>query len=313
MFANENSGVFGWLVGLVVIVMVGVGLSTLVDRRFQFSSNNKEIEEVIGKESEHLADLLSRLARQKEQHDQLERPRMRVSREADELKQRIPIYRTKIQELTGTLSRLQATITSQEDAMSSYRRSYRDQTWQQAIGEQHSEIVLRNGRRFETVSILRVTPVGLEISHKDGRARIGFPDLNDTWQERFQWNREERQSAIDGETIHEAVVSPLARGIEESASVGARPPPVDGKVEKLRGDLLLWNNKVTILRGQYSEASSNARSGQNSVPGALETWAKKAERLSNELSNAKLQRERARMNLEAASPGDPSAIAPSER
>jgi len=313
MFANENSGVFGWLIGLVVIVMVGVGLSTMVDRRFQFSSNNKEIVEVISSEAEHLADLLSSLPKQQERYDQLERPRMLASREADELKLRIPISRTRIEELTATLSGLKAAITSQEDAMDAYRKLYRDQTWQQAIGEQHAEIVLRNGRRFEAVSILRVTAVGLEISHKDGRARIGFPDLNSSWRERFQWSLTERQSTIDSENVHEAVVNPLGKHVEEDESAEVSPTPVDGRVEKLRSDLLLWNSKVSVLKGKYNEASSKARSGQNSVPGALETWAKKADRLSNELSNAKLQRERARAELKVAAPGDPYANAPTER
>lgn len=306
MFSNDNSGVFGWLACLIVIVMVGVGLSLVVDRRFQFSSNNKESQEVIAKDAEYLAELAAKKPKQQERFNQLERPRQLVSREADELKQRLPINRTRIEELKATMAKLKLELSSQEDAMARYRKAYRDQTWLEAVGEKHPEITLRTGRRYEATSILRVTPVGLEISYKDGRARIDFTDLDPSWQERFQWRHDERETVITGESSA-AEENPMTKRFGTPETGAAQPAMDDLRIEKLRNDVILWNGKASALESQYSEAASNAGSGRNSVPGALETWSAKAARLATELSRAKLQRERARVKLEAAAPNDPLA------
>ena len=48
------------------------------------------------------------------------------------------------------------------------------------------------------VTITKVTEVGLEIRHEHGIARIQVSDLEGIWQQRFQWDDEERRS--DGQS-----------------------------------------------------------------------------------------------------------------
>lgn len=302
MLSNDNSGVFGWLLGLVVIVMIGVGLSMMVDRRFQFSSNNKEIESVISREAEHLADLAARLPRTKAKLEAQERPRQLAAREADELKLRIPASRNRIRDLRVTASDLKSRISTLEGSMITYRKAYRDQTWKEALGEKHAELTLKTGRRYENTTIQRVTSVGLEISHKDGLARIDFTELDPSWQERFQWRFDERESTIAGEAAAASSADPMP----EKALVRKDEEAPDN-IDKLRNDVIVWNNKVQALKIQHMEAASNAGSGRNSVTGGLETWAAKAERLRVELDRAKLLREQARARLEQAAPDDPLA------
>jgi hypothetical protein len=200
MLSHDHSGVFSWLAGLSLIVITGVGLSMLADRRFQFSSNNKEIESVIANESEQLADLQARLQTEQASFDKLDHPRQLGAREADEHLARLPLNRAKLTKLRTTAATLQTEASSCEDSIAAYRKSYRNQVWQGAIGEKHAEIPLRSGRRYLAATILRVTTVGLEISHQDGLARIDFIDLDQAWQERFQWQHGERQSTTAGET-----------------------------------------------------------------------------------------------------------------
>jgi hypothetical protein len=199
MLSHDSSGVFSWLAGLSLIVIVGVSLSKLVDQRFQFSSNNKEIESVIGKESEQLTDLQARLKTQQARFDQLALPRQLGAREADEHLARPPLNRARLTKLRATIAGLQTAASNCEDSSATYRKSYRNQVCQGAVGEKHAEILLRSSRRYEAVTILRVTPIGLEISHQDGLARIDFIDLDQAWQERFQWRHDERQSTLAGE------------------------------------------------------------------------------------------------------------------
>jgi hypothetical protein len=300
MLSSDNSGVFGWLLGLVVIVMIGVGLSMMVDRRFQFSSNNKEIESVISKEAEHFADLTARLPRTKAKLESQERPRQLTAREADELKLRLPISRNRIRDLKAAVSDLKTRISTLDDSMVSYRKAYRDQTWKEAVGEKHADLTLKTGKRYENTTIQRVTSVGLEISHKDGLARVDFTELDSAWQERFQWRFDERESTIAGEAANASSVDPLP----QKPPIGKDEEAPDN-VDKLRNDVIIWNTKVQTLKIQQSEAVSNASSGRNSVTGGLETWASKAERLTTELDRARLLRDQARARLEQAAPDDP--------
>ena len=43
MLEPDHSGTFGWLSALIVLVLVGVGLSLLTDRRFELSSHDKQL------------------------------------------------------------------------------------------------------------------------------------------------------------------------------------------------------------------------------------------------------------------------------
>lgn len=300
MLSNDSSGVFGWLIGLVVIVMIGVGLSMMVDRRFQFSSNNKEIRSVIDKEAEHLTDLTAKVPKVRARFESLDAPRRLAARELEELKLRLPVSRDRIRELQEAIASRKSGISSVEQSMVAYRRSYRDQTWREAVGEKHPRIVLKAGRIYEDATIQRVTPVGLEISHKDGLARIDFTELDQTWMERFQWRFDERELTIAGEAAAAAAPDPVVD-----------PPPVSAgssrqeDVERLRAEVVAWNSKVALLKSQQQEAASNAGSGRNSVTGGLETWSAKAERLAKELVKARQQQDRARIRLGVIAPDDP--------
>jgi len=299
MLSNDSSGVFGWLIGLVVIVMIGVGLSMMVDRRFQFSSNNKEIRSVIEKEAEYLSDLTAKVPKARARFESLDAPRRLAARELEELKLRVPVSRARIQELRDLIAGRKSGISSLEQTMATYRRSYRDQTWREAVGEKHPRLALKTGRIYEGATIQRVTPVGLEISHRDGLARIDFTELDQAWMERFQWRFDERELTIAGEAAAAAAPDPV---VEPSASPQASR---EDDVERLRAEVVGWNNKVALLKNQQQEAALNAGTGRNSVTGGLETWAAKAERLAKELVKARQQQDRARIRLGVIAPDDP--------
>lgn len=56
-FNDDNSGVPTFLVGLVVLVMAGVGLSIIVDTRFRFSSGYSAAQVEIRANDDMLGDL----------------------------------------------------------------------------------------------------------------------------------------------------------------------------------------------------------------------------------------------------------------
>jgi hypothetical protein len=75
-----------------------------------------------------------------------------------------------------------------KQAFESYRHSYRQSVWAAAQGEIVPLITLKNGKRYENVTISRVTSAGIDIAFPDGRARVLAEDLDGKWHARFDWD-----------------------------------------------------------------------------------------------------------------------------
>ncbi|WP_338289635.1 hypothetical protein [Luteolibacter sp. LG18] len=86
-----------------------------------------------------------------------------------------------------TAAELTASIATAESSLASYQESYRRQAWQAAAGEKLTSLTLKSGRSYQDVTISRVTSQGMEITHRDGLARISPADLDPAWQQRFDW------------------------------------------------------------------------------------------------------------------------------
>ncbi len=84
--AEEHPGIFYFMLGMIVMVMSGVGLSLLVDRRLKFSSGSKEIHREISVADDELNTLKARL---KEQNLLLEKSNYRVEISTERRTQKI--------------------------------------------------------------------------------------------------------------------------------------------------------------------------------------------------------------------------------
>ena len=166
--------------------------------------------------------------------------------------------------------------------------------------------------------------MGLEIRHQHGFARIHAPDLGPDWQDRFQWDDEERRARLKEEAA--------ARERMSASRVSAQPPKVRRKVAsklaarekpvaqvpdpdqlvELRTLFSAWQSKVARLEIERDEAILNS-TRQKSVPGRLETWSARAARLRGEVSKARVEFEAARARLAGVSPRDPLLMVPPDR
>lgn len=315
--AEGHSWIFTFLIGIIVLVMAGVGLSLVIDRRLEFSSGVVEIRSEINldaMELEHLTTLHDErscllnetgLTLQTEARD-------RVCAKLEALDQR--------QAVLGEMRRqLGKAISSLEEDFSQCRANYRQRVRRAAIGEPLGNLVLRSGREYQQAVITRVTDVGLEIRHAGGMTRVQAPDLDQKMQDRFQWNDEARKQILKGETevladrpdgvIRKGVV-PLA-GIAVPAIAVERHPETRSASESaelplLRRMVVGWRSKVTNLSAERAEAQSRASYGsQTSVPGSLETWKARAERVGADLARAQSALALAVANLAAVDPHDP--------
>jgi hypothetical protein len=185
-FNDDNSGVPTFLIGLIVLVMAGVGLSIIVDKRFRFSSGYSTAQTEIRANNEMLGDL-------KYQHetrsmllaDSSARRQVHLS-ELGKLPREVEALKEKKIALVNRKNILTDSVVRLEDESLRYRAEYRQKSWARAIGENLGNLKLKSGREYLNVKITRVTEAGLEISHENGFARISASDLDPKLRDRFQ-------------------------------------------------------------------------------------------------------------------------------
>lgn len=290
---DDHPGLFIFMIGLIVVVMGGVALSLVIDRRMGSSSSRIELEASIAQDAKVLADL-------QRQHNERSR---KVAQQLDLVERHVAELSrfdrgvAEVVRLAGERATLERDIAALAQNFAGYRDEYRRKTWAAAAGQKIPLLKARGGREYHDVIIVRVTEVGLEIRHgQDGIARIAAPDLGDEWQERMQWKAEERREQ-------------LAKERQASAAARPVPPPAKPAGETramLRAAVLRAGANVESLRRELATAQANRNHGRlRSVPGSLETWDERVQRLSAELERAELVHEQAKVRLAAAAGGVP--------
>ena len=309
--AEEHPGVFYFMVGMIVLVMSGVGLSLLVDRRLKSSSRDNAIQ----RDGSHADDELKILkARHTAQTRLLEDYNYKLKKANvvyPELLQQLAILHQRQSDLTNRSSQLGNSLSALEDTFKGYRAEYRQQTRTGANGEKIGTLTIRGGKEYFESVITRVTDVGIEIRHRDGIARIQAPDLDREWQDRFQWSDEERMNRIKEEQMNQQIIAPdpLAAKVAEHRIVG-RPTESDIAKDKLnanvfRAQVVTWRGRIRRLSSEKAEAQSQASYGKEvSVAGSLETLNAKVARLAGEIGRARTELVIAKSHLAEFAPND---------
>ena len=204
---DDHPGLFTFLVGLIVIVFVGVGLSMLVDRRFKYSKKAS----VTAREVDAVGLELERLERQwREASDQLSKvapERQRILDASETAREAFENRKPRIAELMESSGKIQVSIKDLESEFADYREKYRSSARAAAEGEELGDLSIPGGRIYQDAVITRVTDVGLEIRHKDGFARVQAPDLDRKLRDRFQWDDEKRRAKLDEEIANRRLLS----------------------------------------------------------------------------------------------------------
>ena len=314
--ADEHPGLFYFMAGMIVLVMSGVGLSLVVDRHSQSSSGNSTIQREIISGDEEVAHLKEFC---EDRAQLLAKTSSQLTNGAETsaaLRRKSTILAQRQASLEATRQQLLEAVPKLELAFSNYRAEYRRQTWAAAMGEKLGTLRIRGGREYQDAVITRVTDVGIEIHHKDGIARVQAPDLDQKWQDRFQWSDEERRCRLKEESEnHKQIASGPEPDQQEVVSMEpALPRPAvraaitdkdQAKLDALRAQVVGWKNKVNRVKSEMSQAQSQSAYGnQTSVPGSLETWKAKTARISAELVKAKAELAVAKSRLELVSPND---------
>jgi hypothetical protein len=317
--ADDHSGVFSFMLGIIVLVMAGVGLSLVIDKRLKYSSGSVKFEKEMILETSELEGLIARredaarhLGEAEKRHGSVIATGVVGPEEMETMKEWKSV-------LQVTQERLRESIIKLDKDFAEYRTDYLRRLRQSAIGESLGNITLRNGREYKQVTINQVTDVGLEIRHADGIARIKASDLDKKMQDRFQWTDVYRRKILKSETEIQIDVSAgeVERGAEAPAEtsepitaverrLASRGASEAAELPSLRRAVSDWRSRVEKLSADRAEAQSRASYGnQASVPGRLETWTARSERIGNELLRAQDALTLAEANLAAVAPNDP--------
>ena len=321
--SEDHPGVFTFMVGMIVVVMVAVGLSVVADKHRVFSGGTGELKREISASAFEISELSAQTAAQALLLENASSSLSKGSNAHRELSAQLETQRQRQAAMEKSRLEIREAITALEGDFSRYRATYRQKNWTAAVGESLGTLTIRGGRAFQQATITRVTDVGLEIRHEHGIARIQAPDLEPKMQDRFQWSDEERRSRLKEEEENlmgkpDKVDSEIVAGEEAVAEVIADPPvPTVNryqnpnaaedaeKLRLLRFKVSGWNAKVRKLRSDRMEASSRGSYGnQASVPGSLETWVARSARLGRELLRAQAALAVAKSELAAVSPND---------
>lgn len=316
MLSNEeHPGIFTFMVGMIVLVMAGVGLSLVVDKRLKASTAAVATQNETGEDNRELDELNSIYSDRSVGLLNAESSQRTGAQTLRNLSAQVQTLRERQAQLEKTRDQLRSSSATLEEKFSLYRADYRRKTWAAAAGQKVGTLTVRDGREYHDVTITRVTEVGLEIRHEHGIARIQTPDLDQEMQDHFQWNDAERLDHLKKEIESEHSIEEDAETLKTSAGgstvtghVKKKNPDQD--MEKLmlsRRNVSAWRLKVIQLSSEKIEASSHDASygNQSSVPGSLETWSAKDARLGNELIRARTALAIAKSDLGQLAPGDP--------
>ncbi|MEO7100972.1 MAG: hypothetical protein ABI162_16565 [Luteolibacter sp.] len=312
--ADEHPGLFYFMAGMIVLVMAGVGLSLVVDRHSKMSSGNTTIQKEIVSGDEEVANLKGIYEERAQLLAKTSSQLTTGTETSAALLRKSTILAQRQAGLEATRKELLDAVPKLELAFSNYRAEYRRQTWAAAMGEKLGTLRIRGGREYQDAVISRVTDVGIEIHHKDGIARVQAPDLDQKWQDRFQWSDEERRARLMEESENHKQIASEPEPEEVADVEPVLPHPAaraaitdkdQAKLDALRIQVVGWKNKVARVKSELSQAQSQSAYGnQTSVPGSLETWKAKTARISAELVKAKAELSVAKSRLELVSPND---------
>jgi hypothetical protein len=305
MLSDNQSGIIWSLACMAILALCGVFLATLVGKKHGSSKARNELMRDFQTGNHEVENLRSEIQALTTKHQMITE---RATRNAatHEAKQKAAIHLNQsIQELQAKKKELQLSLVQIRGEFDAYRIKARSEARRNAVGEKLDFLTLKSGRQFQRVTITRVTPLGLEISHADGLARIEMNDLGREFTERFDWNEQEREALTQAEQANKPVDEAKKPEQENSPNTPTVDPAL-GNLEKYRTDVSLLKSKSLTLRSAIRTAESNSRYANNrSVPGSLRTWDEQAALLKSQLVRIDAQLALARELLRKENPSDP--------
>lgn len=197
MSSGRGPGVVGMLLALVV--MAGFGILFLFAFDDGMQGADQSIESVIAQQAKDIDSLKASIEDTRkglESQPALEaKAKQLKSVHTDNL-----MSAGKIEGLRKSEVSVKETINGIVTGFEKYKDEYRVFARAQAKGEQIPSLTTLTGKVYEAVMIREVTPIGMQIRHKDGHMRIPYEELPKELQDRFQFDSKQKNEALVAES-----------------------------------------------------------------------------------------------------------------
>lgn len=209
------------MIGLImaVIVLGGFGLIYVFVFDAEMQGKGVTVESVIRNQTEEIDSYNHQIAMNKqviEETGAIEAKNAKI----DALAKTNTEESLTIEELKAKAVELRDGLVATTKDYNAYIGTYRNYVRTKAVGEKLPEIKLKSGQTYTSVEIREVSEIGIQIRHTDGQKRIAYEELSDDWQERFQYDPEEKAKALAREQaaqrLYEKSVAAEAEQAEEA-------------------------------------------------------------------------------------------------
>lgn len=226
--SGRGPGVIGMF--MAIIVLVGFGAISIFVFDAELQGEGVSIESVIRRQTEEIETI---------QH-QIETNETIIADSAKMVAQNARIDglikqnaadAAKLGELREGSSAAKDSIFAATKALNTYIADYRNYVRRKAIGEKIPELKLKSGESYSDVEIRDVTEIGVEVRHPGGQGRIAFEKLSAEWQERFQFDPEEKAKAL----AREAAAQKLYESSAETDLAAEEDNVVVGEIGDIKG------------------------------------------------------------------------------
>jgi hypothetical protein len=310
--SGDHTGTFSFLIGMVFVVFCGIGISLVADTRLEFGSSLHSLKSTISADQLKLETLNIALETTRETWQREYAPVAGHEQTLAELESITSSNQARISQLRAEQIGLTRQLNQTEQNFHNYRVRIRTQARANCVGQALESLTLPNGRSYRDVVVRGFDELGLRIHHQGGSARLSYEDLPESWKNRLHWQEDElkitqrqsppsRKSVGTPETLPEPR-KPIQKTIDQR-SADRKPREDDIKVARTR--FIQSRQAYLHLRSQASAARLNASSSRKSVPGSLETWAARAEKLERHTFQLRAGFLQAKSELSSISPGDP--------
>ena len=216
LFPFEPSGVLGWLIGLVGIVLFGVLLMTWVDRKPVDTEDNPEANAGALEHGQArlnaLGDEIKRLRILESQ--QLEK--QAITAELEDAVRQLVALTWEEEELDSQLELRLKDLQELNQAQERYALAYRDQLWKNAKGRELESLQTKHGETYRSVKFLEVSNSGLRIRHATGTGVVQVHLLPDELRRELQLDLLQSQRLLREQSAKEWELAKKAR--EERAT-----------------------------------------------------------------------------------------------
>lgn len=249
MQSGRGPGVIGMLLALLVVG--GFGVLFLLAFNEEPPGDKLSLQAEIKEQAREIEEATTTLARHQQKLDVV--PKLQAAElKLRDAKREILYAQGRIDSTKTGIVSAQQQLTEKAAEFEKYKDQYREAARRAAKDEELAKLETRSGQTYEKVVIREVTPVGMQIRHQGGFARIPFEDLPADLQDRFQFDPAQKAAALAKENAerkdHDTAVAATLTETKQQAEDRKQKEEADQKAAAKRA-IALKTTQITTLDG----------------------------------------------------------------